>query len=248
MNPQQGRDPPVLSSESVEGGTTVTEHTTDDGSSSLNTTEALKMRPTGDAVLQTALSNSNLAVGGSTSAQSGAVQGTNSRDILVQLAFSDIFADSCDCSRVQVGNVDLLCSNDELAALFGQFGEIKDISPLRDNKTTRIVTFYDSRAARKVCQLPPGSFTLNGQALTVCYAIAEGSDQDDDECDETSLRVNGIPPIVSNGDMFRVFGRFGDVKDIREVEQDEQAFLYSFLCRSRCLPDKCLPVHFQGKL
>ena len=221
MNPQQGRDRSVLS---TENSTIAAAPTTDEGGSSApaaTTTEATKIHQTGDPILQTALSNSPFAAGGSISSPPGGTQGPKTRDILVQLAFSDIFADSCDCSRVQVGNVDPACSNENLSALFGQFGEIKCISPSRDSSAMRIVTFFDSRSARKVCQQPPGSFVLNGQLLSVCYAASEGSDFECDDSDESTLRVYGIPPVVSNGDMFRVFGRFGDVKDIREVEQDD---------------------------
>jgi len=157
--------------------------------------------------------------GSSASASPSSLSALNARDILAQLAVKDIVADSCDSSRVLVTNVDAGTTDEEIRALFGKFGDIREIAAPQDNMKTRVVWFYDIRSAGKVCEQPAGAFILNGNALTVQFATGG----EDDDYDGSTLRVYGMPSVVSNGDMFRLFGRFGEVKDIRENEQEDRS-------------------------
>jgi len=144
----------------------------------------------------------------------------SARDFLTQLSLSDIVADSCDSSRILVNNVDVSATDEELAVLFSKFGDIESITTPAENKRTRIISFFDIRSAGRACNYA-GTCLLKGKPLLLQYAT--GTDGEDDDYDGCSLRVYGLPPVLSNGDMFRLFGRFGDVKDIREGDQDDRA-------------------------
>jgi len=195
------------------------------------------MTPTASQNIAGLTTTTNDGVGGSSNSA-----GLSARDILAHLALSDIVADTCDSSRISVSNVDPMTTNEELKALFSQFGDIKSISSAQEDKNTRIISFYDIRSAGKPCKHPVGTCILRGKVLMIQYATENESE--DDDFDGSTLRVYGMPPVVSNGDMFRLFGRFGDVKDIRDGEQEDRSrrcFIVEFFdCRHARNAKDCL--------
>eukprot|EP01083_Nonionella_stella_P008691 25100_1 len=111
---------------------------------------------------------------------------------------------------VRVGNLPPFCTDEEIRALFGRFGEIKSLSVPRDPNSgmclgTAFVEFTTKESAEKLAE-EDGALELKGYTLDL--SIAEHSLL---ETARRTVLVSNLPADCSDDELWDYFSQFGEV-------------------------------------
>lgn len=102
-------------------------------------------------------------------------------------------------------------ADSDVWALFRAFG---DVAAVAAAPGARLVAFHDLRAACTAHRRLVGRCVLRGRVCPVAFAAPGPVPGGVGAAGRTALAVAGVSPALSAGALFRLFGRFGDVRDI----------------------------------
>ncbi|KAI3818058.1 hypothetical protein L1987_11860 [Smallanthus sonchifolius] len=113
-----------------------------------------------------------------------------------------------------VRNINSNMDDSELRILFEQYGEIHTLYTACKHRGFVMISYYDIRAARRAMQDLQNKL-LESRKLDIHYSIPKDNPSDKDINQGTVM----IYSTVSNEELRRVFGVYGEVKEIRETPQ-----------------------------
>lgn len=123
-----------------------------------------------------------------------------------------------------VRNINSNVEDSELRALFQQYGDIRTLYTACKHRGFVMISYYDIRAARnamKTLQNKP----LRRRSLDIHYSIPKDIPSEKD-VNHGTLVVFNLDPCVSNDDLIKIFGAYGDIKEIREtLHNNSQRFI-----------------------
>ncbi|XP_055386076.1 ELAV-like protein 1-A [Condylostylus longicornis] len=132
--------------------------------------------------------------------------------------------------QIYVFNLSPNTIEDELWKLFAQFGAVKSVSIVVDQKTQKskgfaFITMKILEEAQKAIQTLNG-FKLNGRNLMVSF---KGQRPDDHEFNKMNpdviqsvpIYINYLPHDIDDGTVWKLFSQFGAIKDVNIVRDSE---------------------------
>ncbi|GKV17425.1 hypothetical protein SLEP1_g27939 [Rubroshorea leprosula] len=114
-----------------------------------------------------------------------------------------------------VRNINSSVEDSELKALFEQYGDIRTLYTACKHRGFVMISYYDIRAARnamRVLQNKP----LRRRKLDIHYSIPKDNPSEKD-VNQGTLVVFNLDSSVSTDELQRIFGGFGEIKEIRET-------------------------------
>ncbi|XVF08601.1 hypothetical protein REPUB_Repub07fG0017000 [Reevesia pubescens] len=114
-----------------------------------------------------------------------------------------------------VRNINSNVEDSELKALFEQYGDIRTLYTACKHRGFVMISYYDIRAARnamRVLQNKP----LRRRKLDIHYSIPKDNPSEKD-VNQGALVVFNLDSSVSTDELHRIFGAFGEIKEIREI-------------------------------
>eukprot|EP00258_Populus_trichocarpa_P038067 XP_024454086.1 protein MEI2-like 4 isoform X1 [Populus trichocarpa] len=114
-----------------------------------------------------------------------------------------------------VRNINSNVEESELRAIFEQYGDIRTLYTACKHRGFVMISYYDIRAAKnamKALQNRP----LRRRKLDIHYSIPKDNPSEKD-FNQGTLAVFNLDSSVSNDDLRRIFGVYGEIKEIRET-------------------------------
>ncbi|KAI9398286.1 hypothetical protein POPTR_003G162700v4 [Populus trichocarpa] len=114
-----------------------------------------------------------------------------------------------------VRNINSNVEESELRAIFEQYGDIRTLYTACKHRGFVMISYYDIRAAKnamKALQNRP----LRCRKLDIHYSIPKDNPSEKD-FNQGTLAVFNLDSSVSNDDLRRIFGVYGEIKEIRET-------------------------------
>lgn len=126
-----------------------------------------------------------------------------------------------------VKNVQLL-TNETLAKIFQQYGDVKTIDMEAKQHNFVIVTFFDIRAA-KLAQKNVNGANVLGKILEVHFFFPKTQEN----VNQGTLVVFNLNVAITRQELHKMFGKFGEIKEIRETpNKKHHKFIEFFDTRS----------------
>ncbi|XP_062091511.1 protein MEI2-like 1 [Humulus lupulus] len=125
-----------------------------------------------------------------------------------------------------VRNINSNIEDFELKALFEQYGEIRTLYTACKHRGFVMISYYDIRAARnamKALQSKP----MKRRNLDIHYSIPKDNPSEKD-INQGILVVSNLDSSVSNSELHKIFGFYGEVKQVREVPDKYHSKLVEF--------------------
>ncbi|ONK66719.1 uncharacterized protein A4U43_C06F11250 [Asparagus officinalis] len=114
-----------------------------------------------------------------------------------------------------VRNINSNVEDSELRVLFEQFGDIRTLYTACKHRGFVMISYYDIRDARTAMRALQNK-PLRRRKLDIHFSIPKDNPSDKD-MNQGTLVVFNLDPSVSNDDLLRIFGVYGEVKEIRET-------------------------------
>ncbi|KAL6652802.1 hypothetical protein ACP70R_011727 [Stipagrostis hirtigluma subsp. patula] len=114
-----------------------------------------------------------------------------------------------------VGNIDSSIEDSELKLIFEQYGDIHTLNTSCKHRGFVVISYYDVRSAEnamKALQTKP----LRCRTLDIHYSIPKGYPLEED-INQGTLVVFILDPSVSNDELNKIFGIYGEIKEIRNT-------------------------------
>jgi len=129
--------------------------------------------------------------------------------------------------QIYVFNLSANTIEDELWKLFAQFGAVKSVSIVTDQKTHKskgfaFITMKNLEEAQKAIQTLNG-FKLNGRNLMVSFKGQRPDDHEfnskmtPDSIQSIPIYINYLPQDIEDGTVWKLFSQFGAIKDVNVV-------------------------------
>ncbi|KAJ6821626.1 protein MEI2-like 2 isoform X1 [Iris pallida] len=116
-----------------------------------------------------------------------------------------------------VRNINSNVEDSELRSLFEQYGDIRTLYTACKHRGFVMISYYDIRAARTAMRALQNK-PLRRRKLDIHFSIPKDNPSDKD-INQGTLVVFNLDPSVSNDNLRRIFGAYGEVKEIRETPQ-----------------------------
>ncbi|OBZ80558.1 Protein MEI2-like 2, partial [Choanephora cucurbitarum] len=123
------------------------------------------------------------------------------------------------CRTLFVRNVQYTIPESEIRNLFAEYGEIKDVFNLIENRGMIFVTFYDVRAAEEAKHAMQGTY-LSDRKIDVHYSLPK-EEEEKARCDRTKNQGTLLYTLkntnneLDDHELQSYFSQFGEVKAIR---------------------------------
>ncbi|XP_078446013.1 MEI2-like protein 5 isoform X2 [Wolffia australiana] len=114
-----------------------------------------------------------------------------------------------------VRNINSNVEDSELRTLFEQYGDIRTLYTACKHRGFVMISYYDIRAARMAMRALQNK-PLRRRKLDIHFSIPKDNPSDKDINQGTLVAFN-LDPSVSNDDLDKIFGVYGEVKEIRET-------------------------------
>ncbi|KAL4027539.1 hypothetical protein IC575_010708 [Cucumis melo] len=114
-----------------------------------------------------------------------------------------------------VRNINSNVEDAELRALFEQYGDIRTLYTACKHRGFVMISYYDIRAARTAMRALQNK-PLRRRKLDIHFSIPKDNPSEKD-INQGTLVVFNLDASVSNDDLRRIFGAYGEVKEIRET-------------------------------
>ncbi|KAL8152298.1 hypothetical protein V2J09_010058 [Rumex salicifolius] len=114
-----------------------------------------------------------------------------------------------------VRNINSNVEDSELKSLFEQYGDIRALYTACKHRGFVMISYYDirdARAAMRALQNKP----LRRRKLDIHFSIPKDNPSEKD-INQGTLVIFNLDPSVSNEDLRKIFGAYGEVKEIRET-------------------------------
>ncbi|KAI8368872.1 hypothetical protein EDC96DRAFT_441073, partial [Choanephora cucurbitarum] len=125
------------------------------------------------------------------------------------------------CRTLFVRNVQYTIPESEIRSLFAEYGEIKDVFNLIENRGMIFVTFYDVRAAEEAKHAMQGTY-LSDRKIDVHYSLPK-EEEEKARCDRTKNQGTLLYTLkntnneLDDHELQSYFSQFGEVKAIRTI-------------------------------
>jgi len=114
-----------------------------------------------------------------------------------------------------VRNINSNVEDSELRTYFEHYGDIRTLYTACKHRGFVMISYYDIRAARNAMRALQNK-PLRRRKLDIHFSIPKDNPSDKD-INQGTLVVFNLDPSVSNDDLRRIFGAYGEVKEIRET-------------------------------
>ncbi|GLU20811.1 hypothetical protein SLE2022_369930 [Rubroshorea leprosula] len=114
-----------------------------------------------------------------------------------------------------VRNINSSVEDSELKALFEQYGDIRTLYTACKHRGFVMISYYDIRAARNAMRALQNK-PLRRRKLDIHYSIPKDNPSEKD-VNQGTLVVFNLDSSVSTDELQRIFGGFGEIKEIRET-------------------------------
>ncbi|XP_076912700.1 protein MEI2-like 2 [Bidens hawaiensis] len=114
-----------------------------------------------------------------------------------------------------VRNINSNVEDSELRTLFEQYGDIRTLYTACKHRGFVMISYYDIRAARTAMRALQNK-PLRRRKLDIHYSIPKDNPSDKD-INQGTLVIFNLDPSVSSDDLVKIFGAYGEVKEIRET-------------------------------
>ncbi|CAM8882690.1 unnamed protein product [Rhodiola kirilowii] len=114
-----------------------------------------------------------------------------------------------------VRNINSNVEDSELRAMFEQYGDIRSLYTACKHRGFVMVSYYDIRDARTAMRLLQNK-PLRRRKLDIHFSIPKDNPSEKD-INQGTLVVFNLDASVSTDDLRRIFGAYGEVKEIRET-------------------------------
>ncbi|KAJ6791946.1 protein MEI2-like 2 isoform X4 [Iris pallida] len=114
-----------------------------------------------------------------------------------------------------VRNINSNVEDSELHSLFEQYGAIRTLYTACKHRGFVMISYYDIRAAKTAMRALQNK-PLRRRKLDIHFSIPKDNPSDKD-INQGTLVIFNLDPSVSNGDLLKIFGAYGEVKEIRET-------------------------------
>ncbi|TMW90925.1 hypothetical protein EJD97_015035 [Solanum chilense] len=114
-----------------------------------------------------------------------------------------------------VRNINSNVEDSELRTLFEQYGDIRTLYTACKHRGFVMISYFDIRAARTAMRALQNK-PLRRRKLDIHFSIPKDNPSDKD-VNQGTLVVFNLDPSISNDDLRRVFGPYGEIKEIRET-------------------------------
>ena len=128
------------------------------------------------------------------------------------------------CRVLFIRNIRFGVTEQQIRELFGQYGDIKNIYNLLENRGIAFLTFFDLRSAEKAKNALQ-NYEFNGRKIDVHFSLPKDGEVEKVSCDETKdqgtllLTVKNPSKDISTKDVEQLMSAFGDVKCIRDYKK-----------------------------
>ncbi|XP_061357131.1 protein MEI2-like 1 isoform X2 [Gastrolobium bilobum] len=113
-----------------------------------------------------------------------------------------------------VRNINSNVEDSELKALFEQYGDIRTIYTACRHRGFVMISYYDLRAAQNAMKALQNR-SLRSRKLDIHYSIPKGNAPEKD-IGHGTLMISGVDSSVLNDELKRIFGFYGEIKEIYE--------------------------------
>ncbi|XVF49512.1 hypothetical protein PTKIN_Ptkin04bG0018700 [Pterospermum kingtungense] len=114
-----------------------------------------------------------------------------------------------------VRNINSNVEDSELKALFEQFGDIRTLYTACKHRGFIMISYYDIRAARNAMRALQNK-PLRRRKLDIHYSIPKDNPSEKD-VNQGTLVVFNLDSSVTTDELQRIFGAFGEIREIRET-------------------------------
>ncbi|XP_078441646.1 protein MEI2-like 4 [Wolffia australiana] len=114
-----------------------------------------------------------------------------------------------------VRNINSNVEDAELRTLFEQFGDIRNIYAACKHRGFVMISYYDIRSARNAMRALQNK-PLRRRKLDIHFSIPKDNPSDKDVNQGTLVAFN-LDSSVSNDEIRKIFGAYGEIKEIRET-------------------------------
>ncbi|KAK3163594.1 hypothetical protein QOZ80_1AG0005730 [Eleusine coracana subsp. coracana] len=114
-----------------------------------------------------------------------------------------------------VRNINSNVEDSELRSLFEQYGDIRTLYTATKHRGFVMISYFDIRSARNAMRALQNK-PLRRRKLDIHFSIPKENPSDKD-LNQGTLVIFNLDPSVSNEDVRRIFGAYGEVKEIRET-------------------------------
>lgn len=116
-----------------------------------------------------------------------------------------------------VGNITSNAEDSELKALFEQYGDIRTLYTACKHRGFVMISYYDLRAAQNAMKALQNR-TLSSRKLDIRYSIPKGNPTEKD-IGHGTLMISGLDSAVLKDELKRIFGFYGEIKEIYEYPE-----------------------------
>ncbi|XP_004297487.1 PREDICTED: protein MEI2-like 1 [Fragaria vesca subsp. vesca] len=125
-----------------------------------------------------------------------------------------------------VRNINSNVEDLELKDLFEQYGDIRTLYTACKHRGFVMISYYDIRAAQKAIRALQ-SKPLRRRKLDIHYSIPKDNLSDKD-VNQGTLEVYNVDSSISNDELTKIFGSYGEIKEIREAPNKHHNKLIEF--------------------
>ncbi|XP_051217112.1 protein MEI2-like 4 [Lolium perenne] len=116
-----------------------------------------------------------------------------------------------------VRNINSNVEDSELKLIFEHYGDIRTLYTACKHRGFVMISYYDIRSARNAMRALQNK-PLRRRKLDIHYSIPKDNPSEKD-VNQGVLVMFNIDPSVTNDDLHRVFGDYGEIKEIRDTQQ-----------------------------
>lgn len=114
-----------------------------------------------------------------------------------------------------VRNISCSVEDEELRKLFSQFGEIRNMYTSCKQRGFVMISYFDIRHA-KAAMANLQHYTVQKRQIDVHYSIPKDNPSEKD-ANQGTLVVFNLDPSVTHDELMKYFGKYGEIKEIRET-------------------------------
>ncbi|KAJ4838396.1 hypothetical protein Tsubulata_017426 [Turnera subulata] len=125
-----------------------------------------------------------------------------------------------------VRNINSNVEDSELKAVFEQYGDIRTLYTACKHRGFVMISYYDIRAAQKAMRALQNK-PLRRRQLDIHYSIPKDNLSEQD-VNQGMLVVSNLDSSVSTDELHKIFGFYGEIKEIRETSHEHHQKLIEY--------------------
>lgn len=121
-----------------------------------------------------------------------------------------------------------------LRTLFSAQGVLRSVSPFPDSNAI-LISYFDLRHAQKAMATLSGKTLSNGALIELQYHFLRDFQAKD--ANQGTLVIFNLDPAITNGELAELFGKYGELKEIRESPNRKHKFVefYDVRCAEKAI-------------